>query len=87
MPTKPKTEYRLVCGGFDDKNKRGHGTHTHLLPTKLSPKERNQRLIDINHQYQMRADRATMTQAIRFNNSELPWRIQEREVAKWVNSV
>ena len=85
MPTKPKLEYRLVCGSFDDKNKRGHGTHTHLLPARLTPKERGQRLIDINHQYEMRADRATMPQAIQFNNAELPWRIQGREVAKWVD--
>jgi len=82
--TKAKLEFRLICGSFDNKTLRGHGTHTHLLPTKLSPKERNQRLIDINHQYEMRADRATMPQAIQHNKAELPWRIQKREVGKWV---
>ena len=71
MPAKPKIEYRLVCAGYGDKNQIGHGTHEHGISAKATPKQREQRLSDINHHYQMLADRAKTPQAIKFNNAEI----------------
>ncbi len=78
---KPKLEYQLVCASFGT---RGHSTHAHIMPTRAkTPKQREQRLIDINHHYEMLVDRGRTPTSIRFNSSELPWRIQVREVGKW----
>ncbi len=75
--TKPKIEYRVVCAKFGTQ---GHSDHVTVKKGKDAKRKAIQSVIDANHH-------ADMVSEGHFYKGEAPWRIQEREVGAWEDSV